>query len=157
MARENNAYLTALYVAQCARKHPGAEGNAAAIVDTDQEPGRVHLVLPWPPTGNHAVKHTRNGSHYLTDEYKAYRATVKSIIAQVRAQPISSPYKVSVVWFPPDNRRRDSDNTAKTLFDSLIAAGIISDDSMRDKREYSETVVLPTKTCDGSVSIAIWQ
>ena len=42
------------------------------------EPGP--LTLPWPPTGNHAVKHG-NGNHYMRPEVRAYRAAVAAICA----------------------------------------------------------------------------
>lgn len=111
-----------------------------AVYAPPPAPRATRLVLPWPPTGNHATKHTRTGGHYLTDEHKRFRSTVAAIWAQVKAQPVPSPYRATIVWFPPDRRARDSDNLQKTLFDALIKCGAIADDSMSHRVEYSETV-----------------
>lgn len=112
------------------------------------------LILPWPPTGNTATRHTTTGAHYLTDGHRRFRSAVASIWRQSARKPIQSPYSVEVVWYPPDRRRRDSDNVQKTLFDALIACGAIADDSMADKRSYSERVVFNAHA-NGAVWIRI--
>lgn len=89
----------------------------------------IELSLPYPPTGNHAVKHTRNG-HYATKEAKAYRALVAVLCRSKRPKkPFPGPLSVLVIISPPDRRRRDMDNAWKTLSDSLTHAGIWEDDS----------------------------
>jgi crossover junction endodeoxyribonuclease RusA len=105
----------------------------------------LNLVLPWPPSGNHATRHPSRGVHYLTDAHKVFRKAVAAIVMQVRAKQVASPYSATVVWHPPNRRHVDSDNLQKTLFDALQKAGVIENDSLHHKIAYSETVVWPTK------------
>jgi crossover junction endodeoxyribonuclease RusA len=87
------------------------------------------LSLPFPPTGNHAVKHG-GGKHYSTQAAKAYRVAVNAqVLAQNAASAICEPLAVICEVFPPDNRRRDLDNTWKTLADALTHANVWKDDS----------------------------
>jgi len=87
------------------------------------------LSLPFPPTGNHSVKHG-GGRHYLTAEAKAYLAKVKSmVICSAADNFIGGEIRVTCEVFPPDNRRRDLDNTWKTLADALTHANVWQDDS----------------------------
>lgn len=119
------------------------------------KPGPLTLILPWPPTGNHGTKHTRSGGHYLTEEHKRFRSAVKSVALQVKARAVHSPYRADVIWFPPDRRRRDSDNVKKTLFDALVLAGVIADDSMRDQPQYTENVVPANQPREGYVQVTL--
>lgn len=88
------------------------------------------LRLPYPPTGNKAVRHTRQGHHYATDEVKHYQAMVRHIVrAEGVLRPYIGPVAVVMEWAPPDRRKRDFDNVWKTLGDALTKAGIWLDDS----------------------------
>lgn len=120
-------------------------GSAAALT----------LILPWPPSGNHGTKHTTTGAHYLTEPHKRFRKAVATICMQVRARAVPSPYACEIVWHPPNRRRVDSDNLQKVVFDALIKAGVISDDSLADKCAYSETVAMPTSPRDGAVQVRL--
>lgn len=95
------------------------------------------IALPWPPTGNHAVKHTRNGGHYLQPEVIAYRDGVANLVA--RFAPITSKYRLHVHLSPPDARRRDADNALKSVLDALVRAGYLKDDSLTYMRELLVT------------------
>ena len=87
------------------------------------------ITLPYPPTGNHSVKHTRSGKHYITAELKAYRQHVNLLVASKgAAMRLSGPLVVTVEICPPDRRRRDMDNTFKTLADALTRAELWLDD-----------------------------
>jgi len=87
------------------------------------------LSLPFPPTGNHSVKHN-GGRHYLTAEAKDYLAKIKSLVICSAADNfIDTAIRVTCEVFPPDNRRRDLDNTWKTLADALTNANVWKDDS----------------------------
>jgi Holliday junction resolvase RusA-like endonuclease len=95
------------------------------------------LVLPWPPTGNHAVKHNRLGQHYRTGEYNDYRSQVAFIAKQRRARQCVGKLDVSVLFWPPDNGRYagDLDNLWKVAGDSLQHAGIFRNDAAIDRLE----------------------
>lgn len=88
----------------------------------------MNLTLPYPPTGNHAVKHSKNG-HYTTADVKRYRTTIAAITRQQGAvKPILGPLQVVAEISHPDKRRRDMDNCWKTLADALTHAGVWLDD-----------------------------
>ncbi|CAK0750852.1 hypothetical protein CCP4SC76_2160012 [Gammaproteobacteria bacterium] len=38
------------------------------------------ITLPYPPTGNHAVRHGKNGLHYIPSKVKEYRQAVWAAI-----------------------------------------------------------------------------
>lgn len=106
--------------------------------------------LPWPPTGNHATRHTRTGGHYKTRETLAYRGLVAQIVAAMGMgnllgkQPLSGPLAVEWVLGPPDRRSRDVDNVRKECADALTLAGLWADDSCkvirRESFEWTEPV-----------------
>ena len=95
------------------------------------------LVLPWPPTGNHAVKHA-NGAHYLTPEVARYRRHVAALCYGARM--VTGRYALHVHLSPPDARARDMDNAIKSIGDALVRAGWLPDDSMAYMRELHVTV-----------------
>lgn len=158
MARQNDAYMTAIWVAQEARKREGWTTDCAATaanVDTDQRTkadgvARVSpdsrvaadassppLTLPWPPSGNSAVRHAQ-GVHYLRPEVIAYRDSVAHLCAG--RLPTIGKYRLHVHLSPPDARRRDADNALKSLLDALVKAGYLIDDSLTYMRELLVTV-----------------
>lgn len=88
----------------------------------------MNLTLPYPPTGNHAVKHGRNG-HYATQDARRYRTEVAAIaLRQGARRGIGGPLAVVAEIRPPDRRRRDLDNAWKTIADALTHAGVWVDD-----------------------------
>jgi crossover junction endodeoxyribonuclease RusA len=88
----------------------------------------VKLTLPYPPTGNHAVKHGRFG-HYLTAKAKKYRADVAVLVRQqFPGPPLGCAIRVVAEISPPDRRRRDMDNVWKTLADAMTHARAWMDD-----------------------------
>ena len=115
------------------------QARAYAQQDAPPEPtGRTDtLTLPWPPTGNTSVRHG-NGSHYLTQDVRDYRAAV-AVICRDYA-PIKGRYRLHVHLSPPDKRRRDADNACKQLLDALVLAGYVQDDAMAYMRELVVTV-----------------
>lgn len=95
------------------------------------------LTLPWPPTGNSAVRHAQ-GVHYLRPEVIAYRDSVAALCA--KRAPVRGRYRLHVHMSPPDARARDIDNALKSLFDALVKAGYMQSDSMTYMRELLVTV-----------------
>lgn len=94
-------------------------------------------MLPWPPTGNLAVRHA-NGVHYLTSAVKRYRAEVAHVLAKHRG-PLQR-YRLEIEMRPRDNRRRDIDNALKSMLDALVKCGWLPDDSMSVMRELTVRV-----------------
>ena len=91
------------------------------------------LELPWPPTGNHATKHTRSGVHYKTREAALYRSQVRNAVylLGLTCLPLLGPLEASWLLSPPDRRARDVDNVRKELADALTLAGFWLDDSCK--------------------------
>lgn len=100
-------------------------------------PSVTPATLPWPPTGNTAVRHAKGG-HYLRPEVVTYRATVAAILA--RAKPVSGAYELHVELSPPDRRARDIDNALKSLLDACVKAGWLPSDAMSHMRRLTVTV-----------------
>lgn len=96
------------------------------------------IILPWPPTGNTAVRHG-NGAHYLRPEVTAYRLRVASILAPV--PPIAGAYELEVELSPPDKRARDIDNALKSLLDACVKSGWLPSDAMSHMRRLLVTVL----------------
>lgn len=91
----------------------------------------LSLTIPYPPSGNHMWKHTRQGKHYLTAEARSYYELVKAaVFQQGRLVNIDQPVEVACALYPPDKRRRDMDNAWKVIGDSLTKAGLWQDDSL---------------------------
>lgn len=121
----------------------GPKGKAHAVFDSRTRPeGQAGvapgpLTLPWPPTGNSAVRHAQ-GVHYLRPEVIAYRDSVAALCA--KRAPVRGRYRLHVHMSPPDARARDIDNALKSLLDALVKAGYMQSDSMTYMRELLVTV-----------------
>jgi crossover junction endodeoxyribonuclease RusA len=91
---------------------------------------RISLSLPWPPTtGNH--QHGRRGRCvYVLDAVVTYRQQVAVLASMARVR-VAGRVRVMVDLTPPDKRRRDADNALKLIFDALVRAGVLEDDSNR--------------------------
>lgn len=93
--------------------------------------------LPWPPTINTYWRTPRKGPlagrTLISEKGRAYR---KAVIEHVRARPRHPTLKgrmaIAVMAYLPDRRRRDLDNITKALFDSMVHAGVMADDSQID-------------------------
>lgn len=98
----------------------------------------IRLNLPWPPSVNR-IWRTPNkgplaGRTMLAADGREYRLAVRNTVAnQLRAFPqLGGRLRVVLTLNPPDRRRRDIDNSAKAVLDSLMHAGVYQDDSQID-------------------------
>jgi crossover junction endodeoxyribonuclease RusA len=88
----------------------------------------IEVELPYPPSVNHYFRMV--GSRVLISrEGRAFRARVCSTLAAMGVRPMEGPLAIHVEVYPPDNRRRDLDNTLKSLFDALQHGGAYRDDA----------------------------
>lgn len=104
------------------------------------------IVLPFPPSVNHywlnRIAENKAGMKYvqtyISADGRAFKRKVaRALQAQLGAQrePILGHCRLYVALHAPDRRRRDVDNYAKALLDSITEAGVWADDSqIRDLR-----------------------
>lgn len=100
----------------------------------------IRFELPYPPTINGAYVPIRiRGkprlmlSHEARD-YKtlAYATLLPKVILlneDTRGAFKTGLIEITVYRYPPDRRKRDSDNIKKFVYDSLMQVGLIKDDS----------------------------
>jgi len=94
----------------------------------------IEFYLPYPPSVNNYYVRTKYGT-MIGKAGKAYR---QRIIESVQEQlgpmdPLAGSLYVAIVLFPPDNRKRDLDNTQKALLDAITHSGVYVDDSQIDQ------------------------
>ena len=116
----------------------------------------IELTLPWPPSVNGYWRHPTvgplAGRHLISEKGRAYRAEVGARVLVARAaKRLTTRLAVVIEAFPPDRRTRDLDNILKGLFDSLVHAGVIEDDSQFDDIHLKRGPVVKP----GSVSVFI--
>jgi len=151
------------------RNQPQLQRNLSDGLAPHQAAHWVRLELPWPPSGNHATRHTGAG-HYSTARHRAYRAAVARAVAVTRAsggcdtsrdapcgsvtETVSKRWRLALCaeFRPPDRRRRDLDNLAKVLLDALQHASVYEDDASID------LLVLRRgpPVVGGSVTVELW-
>lgn len=92
----------------------------------------VRIELPYPPSLNSYYR-TVKGRILISAEGRAYRKTVADYVMESRtAAAMAGRMAVEITVYPPDRRRRDLDNVAKCLLDSLTKAGVWRDDEQID-------------------------
>ena len=108
--------------------------------------GKLTIALSFPPSVNHYWRHVamplgkgKKGFSVralISEKGRAYKLTVcREVLSQRAALGISGPVRMYIAFCPPDRRRRDVDNYAKALLDSLVEAKVLEDDSLiRDLR-----------------------
>ena len=104
------------------------------------------MTLSFPPSVNHYWRHVamplgkgRKGysvRSMISAKGREYKQTVcREVLAQRAHLGITTPVRMYIAFCPTDRRRRDVDNYAKALFDSLVEAKVLEDDSLiRDLR-----------------------
>ena len=86
------------------------------------------LELPYPPSVNHYYRHV--GPRVLISrEGRRYRELIVAKLKNERAEMFTGAVELLMELYPPDNRRRDVDNTLKCLLDAFSHGGLYGDDS----------------------------
>jgi Holliday junction resolvase RusA-like endonuclease len=87
------------------------------------------LELPYPPSLNSYYRHVGN-KVLISKAGREYRERIKAIVSFDGIKGFDKvDLQVIITFYPPDNRRRDIDNTLKCLFDTLTHSQIWNDDS----------------------------
>lgn len=92
----------------------------------------IELVLPYPPSANRYYRHVGYRT-LISREGRRYRQSVCALVRPLGIPCLGGPLELAIDVYPPDRRRRDLDNTEKSLIDSLQHAGLYQDDSQIDK------------------------
>ncbi|MFN6411429.1 MAG: RusA family crossover junction endodeoxyribonuclease, partial [Planctomycetota bacterium] len=88
----------------------------------------IEFELPYPPSVNHYWR--RVGARTLISRGgRLFRQQVVSILAARGVRPLDGDLEVVVELYPPDRRRRDIDNSLKSLLDALGHGSAYHDDS----------------------------
>ena len=100
------------------------------------EPEPLKVTLPYPPSVNSYWKRTKRGMR-RSDKATAYITAVFVTTAEARRKlplkGLTGRLSVEIRLHMPDKRRRDIDNTAKAILDSMQYAGIYKDDNQIDR------------------------
>lgn len=121
---------------------PAPVNDIKSVDFTTHVGGRVlRLRLPWPPSVNHYYVSIPGGGKALTEVARQFRRDVSAIayreMLAAEVEQFNGPVSVQITLAPPDNRKRDTDNGLKALFDALQHAGIVADDSQIKHHEVS--------------------
>lgn len=93
----------------------------------------IELELPFPPSGNERnVFRVRRGKVNVARKKKTQDYfDLVAIMARVqKIEKTLGPVEVHLHFYKPSRRRFDEDNIKKVLYDALVAAQVIEDDSL---------------------------
>ena len=92
----------------------------------------VEMCIPYPPSTNHFWR--RVGARTLISrEGRLFCDAIACRHAAMGAPRVEGDLALEIELYPPDNRRRDADNTIKPIQDALQKAGMFKDDSQIKK------------------------
>jgi len=109
------------------------EGNPLPRPHRRERPKRARPLLlarlPWPPSTNRLWRQGRGRVH-LDPKARTWREEAQWALRLRwgRQEPLEGPVQVHLVAVPPDRRKRDLDNVAKSVLDALNGL-VIGDDS----------------------------
>ncbi len=101
----------------------------------------LRLTLPWPPSVNHYWRRVGNRT-LISKEGRRFRKRVLATLSTQHIEPMTGSLAVRVVAHPPDRRRRDLDNIAKSLLDALEHGGVYEDDNQIDRLSIERASVV---------------
>ena len=98
--------------------------------------------LPWPPSVNHYYRHV--GPRVLISrDGRKYREHIVARFQNDRVAKYTGPVALDIELYPPDNRRRDVDNSLKCLLDTFTHAGLYEDDSQIHRLTITKREPMP--------------
>ncbi len=89
----------------------------------------LEFELPWPPSVNHYYRHV-GAKVLISRDGRKYREMIVSRFRSDNVETFRGPVELSIELYPPDNRRRDADNSLKCLLDAFTHGGLYEDDSL---------------------------
>lgn len=117
---------------------------------------RWRLVLPYdkPP-----LNLNQRGHWAKTNPERRDLRALGRLLARQQRIPHLPHIHTRLVWRPPDNRRRDEDNivlTAKPLWDGIVDADVVDDDTSTYMTKYMPRILQGDKTPGPRVWLEIW-
>jgi crossover junction endodeoxyribonuclease RusA len=95
-------------------------------------------ILPYPPSVNHYWG-VSGKQRFIGKKGKEFRQAVAEACLDAQIQTMDGRLAVHVAIWPPDNRKRDVDNTLKPLLDAMEHAGVYENDSQIDELHIIRT------------------
>ena len=136
---------------------PLTDALKSAVTQSCKYPLISDVLLPLPPSVNHyweAYVYTKNGRRV-----RGRRRSEKALrfVSAVQRAISGDKYGGLVVAiiriFFPDERRRDIDNVAKGLLDSLVHAGVIADDNQIKLLLLGDSL---ERVKGGAAEVSVW-
>ncbi len=96
----------------------------------------LFLTLPFPPSMNTYWRHIAIKGRprtLISSKGRDYRKTVLGLVCFNGTPAMLGRLAVTLDLYPPDRRKRDVDNFAKSLIDAMVSANIMEDDSQIDQ------------------------
>lgn len=112
----------------------------------------IRIVLPYPPSVNHAYRRTSQGGvprTYLSKDGKDFKTDVARAVMIARSNgdlprdAIAGRCRYTLTLFPPNRRRRDISNAVKICEDAITTAGVWVDDEQVDELTIKRGPVHP--------------
>ena len=84
----------------------------------------ITFQIDFPPATANTQYETRAGRRFLKQKVRDYRDEVAQVVRQfwLNGRLPEPPYSLSLLFIPPDNKTRDSDNHLKVVMDALKPA-----------------------------------
>ena len=99
---------------------------------SDCEENIFMCMLPYPLTVNHYWGRSC-AKTFLTKKARIYREHTVYAVQKLLKKKFDKDVVLEMTLFPPDRRKRDIDNTFKSLLDALTHAKVWNDDSQVKK------------------------
>lgn len=118
-----------------------ADANHLSIVLHNYHMQPLFLSLPYPPSIN-TYWGFKGNRRFLTKKANEFKALVNLLVKQKGVSFGDTLLEIHIKWHCPDRRTRDIDNPLKPLFDALVQAKLMNDDSQIKRIEIEFSTII---------------